>query len=149
VPYVGPLAQLGHTVRFASRLSVIADERIRGRRVSIGAGAPGVAAAADGDELVKSFPRNRGRRDGSGGPRRYVALSGEVADQIVLVRDGVPAGPHRSSSRWWKRKRRPGLISAATAPRHRHDQRSRKQKVLPPPCALTEVQRAASPPRAP
>lgn len=32
---------------------VVADERIRGRRVSIGAGAHGVAATVSGDELVQ------------------------------------------------------------------------------------------------
>lgn len=32
---------------------VIADERIRGRAVSIGGGAPGVAATVDGDALVE------------------------------------------------------------------------------------------------
>ena len=32
--------------------AVVADERIRGRTVSIGAGAPGVAATVDGDELL-------------------------------------------------------------------------------------------------
>ena len=34
---------------------VVADERIRGRTVSIGAGAPGVAATADGDELLTAL----------------------------------------------------------------------------------------------
>lgn len=33
-------------------LPVVADERVLGRRVSIGAGAPGVAATVDGDALV-------------------------------------------------------------------------------------------------
>ncbi|HJU97750.1 MAG TPA: YbaK/EbsC family protein [Jiangellaceae bacterium] len=32
--------------------AVVADERIRGRTVSIGAGAPGVAATVDGDDLL-------------------------------------------------------------------------------------------------
>jgi Cys-tRNA(Pro)/Cys-tRNA(Cys) deacylase len=36
-------------------LPVVADERIRGRMVSIGAGAAGVAATVDGDELVKAL----------------------------------------------------------------------------------------------
>lgn len=35
-----------------SRLPVVADERIRGRRVSIGAGEHGVAATVDGDALI-------------------------------------------------------------------------------------------------
>ena len=34
---------------------VIADDRLRGRTVSIGAGAPGVAATVDGDELVSAL----------------------------------------------------------------------------------------------
>jgi Cys-tRNA(Pro)/Cys-tRNA(Cys) deacylase len=34
---------------------VIADERIRGQKVSIGAGAHGVAATVDGDDLVKAL----------------------------------------------------------------------------------------------
>ena len=34
---------------------VVADERIRGRRVSIGAGAHGVAATVDGDDLVSAL----------------------------------------------------------------------------------------------
>jgi Cys-tRNA(Pro) deacylase len=34
---------------------VVADERIRGRTVSIGAGAHGVAATVDGDDLVTSL----------------------------------------------------------------------------------------------
>jgi Cys-tRNA(Pro)/Cys-tRNA(Cys) deacylase len=34
---------------------VIADDRLRGRTVSIGAGAPGVAATVDGDELVRAL----------------------------------------------------------------------------------------------
>lgn len=34
---------------------VIADERIRGRVVSIGGGAPGVAATVDGDELLRTL----------------------------------------------------------------------------------------------
>jgi Cys-tRNA(Pro)/Cys-tRNA(Cys) deacylase len=34
---------------------VVADERVRGHRVSIGAGAHGVAATVDGDELVRSL----------------------------------------------------------------------------------------------
>ena len=34
---------------------VVADERIRGRTVSIGAGAPGVAATINGDELVSAL----------------------------------------------------------------------------------------------
>ncbi|PSL05306.1 Cys-tRNA(Pro) deacylase [Haloactinopolyspora alba] len=34
---------------------VIADGRIRGRTVSIGAGAPGVAATVDGDALIKAL----------------------------------------------------------------------------------------------
>jgi Cys-tRNA(Pro)/Cys-tRNA(Cys) deacylase len=34
---------------------VVADERIRGRAVSIGAGAPGVAATVDGDDLVAAL----------------------------------------------------------------------------------------------
>ncbi|GEK80483.1 aminoacyl-tRNA deacylase [Agrococcus baldri] len=33
-------------------LPVVADERVRGRRVSIGAGAHGVAATVDGDALI-------------------------------------------------------------------------------------------------
>lgn len=35
-----------------TRLPVVADERIRGRRVSIGAGDHGVAATVDGDALI-------------------------------------------------------------------------------------------------
>ena len=34
---------------------VVADQRIGGRKVSIGAGAPGVAATVDGDELVSAL----------------------------------------------------------------------------------------------
>jgi prolyl-tRNA editing enzyme YbaK/EbsC (Cys-tRNA(Pro) deacylase) len=34
---------------------VVADERIRGRTVSIGAGAPGVAATVDGDDLLSAL----------------------------------------------------------------------------------------------
>lgn len=34
---------------------VVADERVRGHRVSIGAGAHGVAATVDGDDLVRSL----------------------------------------------------------------------------------------------
>lgn len=34
------------------QLPVVADERVRGRRVSIGAGAHGVAATLDGDALI-------------------------------------------------------------------------------------------------
>jgi Cys-tRNA(Pro)/Cys-tRNA(Cys) deacylase len=34
---------------------VVADERIRGRMVSIGAGAPGVAATVDGDDLLTAL----------------------------------------------------------------------------------------------
>ncbi|AEI10631.1 MULTISPECIES: aminoacyl-tRNA deacylase [Cellulomonas] len=34
---------------------VVADERVRGRRVSIGAGGHGVAATVDGDELVRAL----------------------------------------------------------------------------------------------
>lgn len=34
---------------------VIADERVRGRTVSIGAGAPGVAATMDGDDLISAL----------------------------------------------------------------------------------------------
>ena len=34
---------------------VIADDRMHGRTVSIGAGAPGVAATVDGDELVRAL----------------------------------------------------------------------------------------------
>jgi Cys-tRNA(Pro)/Cys-tRNA(Cys) deacylase len=34
---------------------VIADDRLRGRTISIGAGAPGVAATLDGDELVRAL----------------------------------------------------------------------------------------------
>ena len=34
---------------------VVADERLRGRVVSIGAGAPGVAATVNGDELVRGL----------------------------------------------------------------------------------------------
>ncbi len=34
---------------------VVADERVRGRRVSIGAGAHGVAATVDGDELARAL----------------------------------------------------------------------------------------------
>lgn len=34
---------------------VIADDRLHGRTVSIGAGAPGVAATVDGDELVRAL----------------------------------------------------------------------------------------------
>ncbi|CAM5787639.1 aminoacyl-tRNA deacylase [Cellulomonas persica] len=34
---------------------VLADERVRGRRVSIGAGAHGVAATVDGDELARAL----------------------------------------------------------------------------------------------
>ena len=34
---------------------VVADERIRGRKVSIGAGAHGVAATVDGDDLISAL----------------------------------------------------------------------------------------------
>jgi len=34
---------------------VVADQRVGGRKVSIGAGAPGVAATVDGDELVSAL----------------------------------------------------------------------------------------------
>lgn len=34
---------------------VVADKRVGGRKVSIGAGAPGVAATVDGDELVNAL----------------------------------------------------------------------------------------------
>ncbi len=34
---------------------VVADQRVGGRKVSIGAGAPGVAATVDGDELVNAL----------------------------------------------------------------------------------------------
>ena len=34
---------------------VVADERVRGHQVSIGAGAHGVAATVDGDALVRSL----------------------------------------------------------------------------------------------
>jgi Cys-tRNA(Pro)/Cys-tRNA(Cys) deacylase len=47
----------GTITPFGSRRSwpVIADGRIRGRKVSIGAGAPGVAATVDGDSLVEKL----------------------------------------------------------------------------------------------
>lgn len=44
----GTITPFGTTVP----LPVVADERVLGRRVSIGAGAPGVAATVDGDALV-------------------------------------------------------------------------------------------------
>ncbi|HET6919872.1 MAG TPA: YbaK/EbsC family protein [Jiangellaceae bacterium] len=54
---------------------VVADQRIRGHKISIGAGAHGVAATVDGDELVNASARRRPtlQRRRSVAPRRRAA----------------------------------------------------------------------------